>query len=165
MTDDTGITEAEKVTPSGPPPAPEQLHQLDFLLGRFECVFNNVVVDPPTTVVTYWETRKTLNGHYYEMDITMPTGQFSARWIFGWNDVEAGFLSYYYDDIGSQGTSIAPGWQDGHLVFTGQSNYFGHRITNRDDFVIVDENHVLDTSYVLEDGEWELAGTYDCRRI
>jgi hypothetical protein len=147
---------------AGSPPA-EQLHELDFLLGKLDCTFN-------TGVTSRGDTRLTLGGNYYQLEVHSrnPDGtpKINGQWIIGWSAVDNAFQSYYVDDAQNQGTSSSPGWQDGHLDFVGSTilGAAGVRALTKDHFTMIDENHFTLDAFVQVKGQWVLVDTQDCHR-
>ncbi|MGW0910047.1 DUF1579 family protein [Streptomyces sp. NPDC002853] len=145
---------------TGAVPAPEQMHELDFMLGTMSCVLNT------GTKIT-GEIKPVLSGHYYEFELTANRTngeQLSGRWLLGWNSTDAVFTSYYYDDTGMQGFSTAPGWQDGELPFQGRYTLADSHVEVRTVFRRVDEDNFVIHESMLKNGEWVLLDTQDCHR-
>ncbi|WP_369213208.1 DUF1579 family protein [Streptomyces flavofungini] len=93
------------------------MRELDFLLGSLRCLGRAA-----GSVLTA-RARPILGGHFYELDLThlRPGERQRTRgsWVLGWDRVDARFVSYYFDDVGTRGTSASPGWRGGRLTFTG----------------------------------------------
>ncbi|HET9171569.1 MAG TPA: DUF1579 family protein [Actinospica sp.] len=142
--------------------APAQIKQLDFLLGTLNCVYSD------GTLLSA-KVKPILGGTYVQMDIkstnALGTEAITGKWILGWDSTDSQFISYYYDNLLNQGTSTAPGWQDGSFTLIGQYVLTGHGHLNlKDQFVPVDANHFT----IYESGEiagaWKLLDTQACTR-
>ncbi|MFI0408233.1 hypothetical protein [Actinomadura sp. 3N508] len=150
------------------PPPPEQLRQLDFLLGSIECIGEPQapeVSESGEPIVLLTDAAPTLAGHFLQMDVVWP-GTLAGRWLFGWNPVDANFISYYIADSGSHGSATSPGWEDGRLTFTG-----GYTIAventhpvMRDVFIPIDDDHFVIEESAEVDGQWIPLVTFSCTR-
>lgn len=153
-------------------PAPDQLKELNFLLGRYKCSTT------PGGYTIYLTTSKILGGNYDRTNVTVVTtqGTVYGEWIFGWDSVHLQFTSYYFDDTGATGNASSLGWQNGQFNFTGTYVLVsvlggtsgigqGFNIQAADDFVIAGPGHVIDERSAVINGEWVNAGEYDCYRI
>lgn len=152
---------------TGHPNPPEQLRQLDFLLGHVECVGRPRPDGAPPTVMRMHGV-PTLGGHCYQVDVTWP-GAAAGRWTFGWNPVDGEFGVHYVADSGSRGTGSSPGWRDGELVVTGHyavAELGAHRYV-RDVFRRLDDDRFVSDSSVraTPDEEWRPLDIYECRRV
>lgn len=112
---------SEKVRPV-PFPAPPQVQAFDFMLGRHVCKRPG---EPTGPVRVRMNVRKEIDGHYYYAEFrqylyseTLPDPH--AMGVYGWDPVAGKLILQYHDNWGSYGTGSSPGWQDGHLRFTGQ---------------------------------------------
>jgi len=144
-------------------PAPVQLHQLDFLLGKIRCTFNTGTKVSATT-------QPILDGHYYQMDLTAEnafgTPKLTGRWVLGWSSIDTSFFSYYYDNAQIQGTATSAGWQNDHLVLTGtyKLGEYGKDGVIRDDFTRIGDNHFRIHESIKDDGKWHVLDVQDCYR-
>ncbi|GAA4232342.1 hypothetical protein GCM10022254_31940 [Actinomadura meridiana] len=149
-----------KASFTGTQPPPEQMRDLDFLLGSMSCVFNT-----GTKITGVF--RSILGGHYYEFELTANRTngqQVNGRWLLGWNSADKMFSSYYYDDTGMQGSTASEGWRDGELIFHGRYTLGDGHVEMRTVFSRVDEDHFVIRESILQDGEWKLLDTQDCHR-
>jgi hypothetical protein len=146
----------------------ERQHDLDFLLGSFRCEFkgNPQVGDS----IIYMRTRPTLDGHFYQIDITQVKPNqpdLHGRWVLGWSEAEAQFVSYYYDENVMHGSSFSPGREGNEMTFTG--TYFLASkgvVAVRDEFLVHDDNHFEINEYVkIGDEDWKYFDHQDCRRL
>lgn len=153
-------------------PPPPQVRGLDFLLGAYKCAYT----PPPglDPAVVYMTTRRALDGHYYYIDIVIVPGDVHGLLLYGWNPVNGNFIGQYHDNWGSSGTSVSPGWQDGHLIFSGPLIQViapsatgvapGVPMSLKDDYTVPDPGHYIDVQTItLEDGSTGV-GSYDCHR-
>lgn len=144
----------------GAQPAPEQMHDLDFMLGSISCVLN-------TGTKMTGEIRPVLGGSYYEFQLTVNREngqQVNGKFVLGWNAADEVFSSYYYDDAGMQGSSTSPGWCDGRLTFQGRYTLGEEYADLRTVFERIDEDHFVVEELILQDGEWKLLDTQDTHR-
>ncbi len=144
----------------GSQPPPEQMHDLDFLLGSISCVVN-------TGTKMTGEIRPVLGGHYLEFRVTVNREngqQVNGVFIIGWNAADKVFSSYYYDDAHMQGSSTSPGWRDGALTFQGQYALGEGRTELRTVFERIGDDHFSVRELMLREGEWKLLDTQDCHR-
>lgn len=153
-------------------PAPPQMRELDFLLGTHRCDYIPPPIEKPATV---WMTvHKALGGHYYYNSVVFVPGDIHALLVYGWNPVDQTFVGQYHDTWGTTGAVNSPGWQDGHLVFTGSVNQVaapsatgvaaGVRLALQDDYTIVgDGQFTLVQTFTLPDGT-SYQGRYECHR-
>jgi len=149
-----------------PAPAPaERLHDLDFLLGDFRVRYVNLTTPRPTTGEARWDTRVVNGGHHYEMTQTISVPGITAKWIFGWDQLADEFVSFYYDDWGNYSTATSPGWQDGHLRFSGECLAFGGRYRFQEDLQVVGENHYRKIGFLWLDGKCVQGDLINCHRI
>jgi Protein of unknown function (DUF1579) len=158
------------------PPA-HQMAELDFMLGEYRCLTTPLPKHGRLTV--YETTRKILDGNYYQMvqEANIPgDGIFTAYLTYGWDSVDHNYIVQYFDNVGSSGTATSPGWQGGHLLFPGQYVNVvtpggvngmgkGERITDQEDFVIVGPRHYIDSSSVLQNGQWIKYSAFDCQKL
>lgn len=146
-------------------PAPSQLQQLDFLLGKTSCTLT-------TGTKISASTKPILDGHYYQMDLTAQSqggfgySNLTGQWVLGWNSIDSTFISYYYDDAQIQGTSTSPGWQNGHLVFTGTYalSTIRKNAAVQDEFTKMSADHFMIHESIQKDGKWQPLDTQDCYR-
>ncbi|MFF7459417.1 DUF1579 family protein [Kitasatospora sp. NPDC008115] len=140
---------------------PEQLHQLDFLLGTMVTHFD-------TGVRMEAVTKPIMGGHYYQMDLkaSYPDGspKLEGKWIIGWSAPNQQFESYYVDSMGTMGVSYSEGWQDGHLEFVGDHviGEVGVRTRSKDAYTVIDATHFRLDAFVEVEGEWKLYDIQDC---
>ncbi|MGW7294439.1 DUF1579 family protein [Streptomyces xiamenensis] len=154
-------------TPTAPAP-PAQMAELDFLLGDFVCSYTDYISGTPTTATVWWKTKKTLDGHYYEMSLSGHEPPFEGRWVFGWNPVDAEYVSFYWDTWGNTGAPVSTGWdEDGSLTFQGPYAAYGERVLSMDRFRVVDADHYTDQAYIRssESDPWQQISDVDCRRL
>jgi hypothetical protein len=163
MTSDEIIRPAEDVLPR--PDAPERMRDLDFMLGDFRVEYTNLTTNPPTTGTAQWSAGPTHRGHFVEMLQDLPAHDITSRWIFGFNQRDDEFFSLYQDDWGNYARPTSPGWQDGHLRFTGDCFGFGMYIVTQEDFEIVDENHYIKRSFIQNGDAWIPGDVINCYRI
>ncbi|MCP2170275.1 hypothetical protein [Goodfellowiella coeruleoviolacea] len=138
------------------------MEELDFLLGDFSCSWVNLTVDPPTTGSAEWNTERTMRGHFYVMDQTMPG--LKCKLIFGRDPLTASFITYYYDNFGNFGTTTSPGWRNGVLVFTGEYYAFGAKTVFLEEFTREGENHYVKKGFHLVDGDRVPVDIIECHR-
>jgi hypothetical protein len=142
----------------------KEMQQLDFLLGKMISNFN-------TGVRFEAITQPIMGGHYYQMNLQAfhkdGTPKLEGIWIIGWSEVDKYFESHYVDSLGTMGTSTSPGWQDGHLSFTGSHvvGEVGVRTMTRDFYTPIDEDHFRLEAFVEVKGEWKLYDVQECERI
>jgi hypothetical protein len=157
-------------------PAPPQVRQLDFLLGKYNCRLPN---EPDGPVRVSMSTQRGLDGHYYYNEIrqffySAAVPDVHALGVYGWNPVDQKILLQYHDNWGSSGTGSSPGWQDGHLRFAGDILQVtgpsptgvapGIHMTLTDDWFVVNPGHfTLGQVITLPDGN-STTGALDCRR-
>lgn len=158
-------------------PAAQQMSQLNFLLGSFKC--STAPYPGFGKLPMYETTRKILDGNYYQqvVKITFPgAGTFTADWTLGWDSVDHNYIAQYFDNLGTTGTATSTGWKNGHLVFPGQyvkvvtpggasGSATGAKETAEDDYTIAGSGHYIDTSEILKDGKWTVAGASNCQLI
>jgi hypothetical protein len=153
------------------PVAPE-LHQLDFMLGAWNCV--NTVAFPgrPTVVNNLFVTgTPSVDGHWYKVDAyEVPDGvtpPLVSSWVFGWNAADAKFTAYYYDNNDSHGYAVSAGTSNGVVAFVGPYTSQDNFITTEDAFRKVDANHFVDDFKVNLVGVEPLipAGNTACTRV
>lgn len=158
---------APEVFDDVPPVPPEQLHQLDFLLGSIECI-GRQSPDGSERTVMHMHGEPTLGGHYYNVDLSWP-GTMEGRWIFGWNPLDAEFNVYYIANSGSQGTATSPGWKNGKFVVTGSYAVLERNAQRvvRDVFSMGDDGHFVVHTFVWPEvgDEWKLIDVLDCQRV
>lgn len=145
---------------TGSQPAPEQMHDLDFMVGSIDCLLN-------TGTMMKGEIRPVLRGHYLEFRMTVDREngqQMNGTFVIGWNAADQVFSSYYYDDEGMQGSATATGWRDGVLTFQGRYTSVGEYIELRSVFERVGPDHFTVRELLLDDGEWKLLDIQDCHR-
>ncbi|MET7996139.1 DUF1579 family protein [Amycolatopsis sp. NPDC005232] len=147
------------------PPAPVQMHELDFLLGEFRCEYTNLTTDPVSSGVATWTTVPILGGHYYEMTQTVPVPGVSSRWVFGWNQADSTFFTSYYDDWGNHGATKCEGWQDGELKCTGDYFAFGQPFVFQEVFAQVDDDHYTKHGFVRQADAWVPVDVIHCHRV
>ncbi|MEU4877007.1 hypothetical protein [Streptomyces sp. NPDC021608] len=149
------------------PPAPERMHDLDFLLGDFRTEWTNFTADPPTKGTASWNTASTFGGHAYEMTQLVTEHDLTGRFVVQWVESDSSFSGYYYDDWGNRTLLVSDGWQDGCLTFTGDCVGFGRTFQLRERYEIVDENHYLKRGFVKLDpeGDWIPADEVHCHRV
>ncbi|MGF1429068.1 DUF1579 family protein [Kitasatospora sp. LaBMicrA B282] len=150
---------ARPVKKDNEPPA--EMHQLDFLLGTMVTTFD-------TGVRMVAVTRPIMGGRYYQMDLTATYGDGSPKlegtWVIGWSEPNQYFESYYFDSLGTMGTSTSPGWQDGHLEFVGDHvlGEVGVRSRSKDAYTVIDDQHFRLDAFVEVEGEWKLYDIQNC---
>ncbi|HET8659294.1 MAG TPA: hypothetical protein VFM55_09885 [Micromonosporaceae bacterium] len=164
--------QAEPARKSEPLPAPPQVQALDFLLGSYKCV------DTPSPgaqpAVVYVTTKRVLEGHYYESEVSIRPDVLLGRATMGWNPVEGKIVSFYVDNWGTTGTSVSPGLVDGHLVLTGSilqvispsptGSAPGVRLGIQDDYQPLGPGHFTNLQTItLPDGN-TIQHSYDCNR-
>lgn len=106
--------------------------ELDFLLGDYTCAYTDLTLEEPTTVTLNWDTKKTLEGKFYEMHLKSPA--FEGRWVFGLNTVDNRYTSFYWDTWGNTGTASSVGWKRGMLRFQGPYITPGGHADSKDEF-------------------------------
>jgi len=144
----------------GSQPPPEQMRDLDFMLGSIAGLLN-------TGTKMTGEIRPVLGGNYYEFHLTVNRtngDQVNGRFVTGWNAADMVFGSYYYDDAGMQGYGTSPGWRDGELTFHGRYTLGDSYAELRSAFERIDEDHFVVRESILHEGEWKLLDTQDCHR-
>lgn len=140
----------------------DAMHQLDFLLGTMNCDFS-------TGSQLRTVTTRTLGGTFDQIDMTQKRDGkvvLHGRWFIGWSASASQFVSYYFDDVDNHGSSISPGFQEGHLVFTGTYTFGANGTTGvRDDFTVADRDHFQIEESVGGPDEWKPLDTQVCHRV
>ncbi|GAA4468970.1 hypothetical protein [Phytohabitans houttuyneae] len=155
-------------------PAPQQIRALDFMLGRHVC---RLPGDPTGPVRVTMDVRKQIDGHFYYAELrqflysaTLPDPH--AMGIYGWDPVAGKLILQYHDNWGSHGSGTSPGWQDGHLRFTGQLSQVaaptstgvttGFPIQLADDWQVIGPGHfTLSQTATLPNGS-SVTASFDC---
>lgn len=164
VTDIVAADSGEIVFPVAPPIS-ERMHDLDFLLGDFRVEYVNLTTEKASTGIASWNTSPLYGGRFYQMRQIIPVPGIEATWLFGWSDVDQKFVSYYFDEWGHHGETTSPGWEDGHLKFTGESAVFGQRYLFLEDLTVIDKDHYAKHGYIRQGDEWVQGDVIHCYRI
>jgi hypothetical protein len=148
------------------------MRSLYALLGRYECPQR--VQPGETPEMGYMTSTKDVNGHLVNTRVDIP-GVLDGRGVMGWNPVDRKYFAYYADDWGTTSTATAPGWVDGHLVFTGPHTQVsapdpsgeaeGVRLTLLNDYKINRPGHYTVVQTLIVPNGQTVQNTYDCTRV
>ncbi|MEU1791951.1 hypothetical protein ABZ553_39985 [Streptomyces sparsogenes] len=152
-----------------PLPAPPQMREIDFLLGKYTCTYDVPGQDRKKTF--YAHTTRKLGGHYYETETLIPQDNLRGRQTFGWNPVDGKYFTQFHDDWGSSGTTESPGAEDGVFTFTGayllvrkpaaDGHAVGDRATVKDEIKQLGPGHYQDVQTLTFDN-FTFSLSYDC---
>ncbi|MEU6668499.1 DUF1579 family protein [Streptomyces sp. NPDC046727] len=153
---------------------PEEMHQLDFLLGSWRCPTTVTAPGSPSeTSVVVGTIKPVLGGAWYQWDaLRLPNEQMPrkalSRWMIGgWNATDKTFTALYTDDRGSYGVEhTEPGAaSDGHAKFTGQYTIGKGKFTFIDEFTKISDDHFRDEISAKDsNGGVVPAGSVECYR-
>jgi hypothetical protein len=150
-------------------PPPPQISALNPLLGEYKC--DDATAPDQQFIVN---NTRTLDGHYQNSEATVQPGNLHGLSSIGWDPVNGVFFSQYHDNWGSHSTETSPGWEDGHLVFTGDLSQVvapdptghaqGAELKLTDDYSDVRRGHFKTVTTVSLNGV-DFVHSYDCHRI
>ncbi|WP_225829262.1 DUF1579 family protein [Streptomyces naphthomycinicus] len=153
---------------------PEEMHQLDFLLGSWRCPTTVTAPGSPSeTSVVVGTIKPVLGGAWYQWDaLRLPNEQMPnkalSRWMIGgWNATDRTFTALYTDDRGTYGVEhTEPGAaSSGQAKFTGQYTMAKGKFTFIDEFTKVDDDHFRDVISAKDAGGNVVpAGSVECYR-
>ena len=156
-----------------PLPPPPQMLSLHAMLGSYKCDDHTSAGVTPT--VLYETNTKGLGGHYLDSYVEIRPNVLRGRSTIGWDPVDGKYFSFYDDDWGSSYTATAPGWSNGHLIFSGSiiqvvsPNPTGHApgilLALGNDYQILGPGHFTDTQTITVPDGRSLQHNYDCRRL
>lgn len=156
-----------------PLPPPPQMRSLYAMLGSYRCE------DHPSPGITpsvlYVTNTKGLGGHYVDSSVEIRPNVLRGRSTMGWDPVNGRYFSFYADDWGSSYTVTSPGWDNGHLIFTGSiiqvaspsatGHATGIQLGIGNDYQILGPWHFTDAQAItLPDGR-TVQHNYDCHRL
>jgi hypothetical protein len=154
-----------------PPPPAEQLHQLDFLLGTFDCD-GRVLATPFSSeqpLKRTLDTRRDLDGHWLFMRIDEaatrerphPT---CGNWQITFDQRRDCFASVWTDNLGRWALQTSNGWTGDTLQFTGDALVAGKPGAVRDTLVRRGADEMLFVVEFHVDGAWARFLESTCKR-
>jgi len=160
-------------TTTGSTSAPEEMRDLDFLLGSWRCPTTVTAPGAPSeTSVVVGTIKPVLGGAWYQWDaLRLPNEQMPqkalSRWMIGgWNATDQTFTALYTDDRGTHGEETTePGAAtDGHLKFIGEYTMAKGKYTFIDEFTRISDDHFQDLISAKDGDEVVPAGSVECYR-
>lgn len=164
------LRHAATADPLSPPP---QMRSLYPMLGSYKCDDHPSAGAKPT--VLYLTNTKGLGGHYLDSYTEIRPDVLHGRSTIGWDPVSGKYFIFYEDDWGSSYTETSPGWNNGHLIFSGSGDQVispnstgsapGILLDLANDYQILGQGHFTDTQTVTVPGGQSVQHNYDCRRL
>jgi hypothetical protein len=167
----TGLHPAAAQAPSGPPSPSPELSQLAFFAGEWSC--KGKAEESPfgpahATVGTVRVTRE-IGGFWYAGDYTeKKTAEnphpMTFRFLQGYDSGAKAFTMDCFDAFGGHCRQTSAGWQDGKLVYSGESTGSGPATPVRDTFTKTGEASLEHTGEMQMDGKWMTLDHETCTR-
>jgi hypothetical protein len=154
-----------------PTPAPE-LGQLGFFVGDWNCKgqVETTPMGPQHATQAKVNVRKELRGFWYigryeERKSAANPAPMSFEFIMGYDGAAKTWSLDGFDAFGSRSHQTSPGWQDGKLVFTGETAGGGPATPARDTFTKKAEAILEHQGEMQLDGKWMQIDRETCTRV
>ncbi|SEP53557.1 DUF1579 family protein [Amycolatopsis saalfeldensis] len=146
---------------------PDQMKELDFLLGTWKCDAEVSMQGLPAKSQMVGVIHPIHDGKWYQWDIQSLARAGRTTWVAGWNPAASNFQVYFYDNHGLHGSeaSVGSSWESGKLKFTGTMYTHEGKVEVIDEFTRIDENSFHDDFYIRVNDEWKQVVHGECYRL
>lgn len=164
--------EAPKSAAAVPVPAPgPEVGQLSFFAGNWSCTgkAEDSPFGPAHATQATVHVKKELGGfwyvgHYDEKKSAANPHPVSFAFFWGYDAGAKAWTLDGFDAWGGHSHQKAPGWQDGKLVFEGETTMGGQATPARDTFTKKDHSTLEHAGEIQADGKWVAADHETCKR-